>query len=167
MDFLGKRKTTEIYGSDPIKEPVRLSWLSVLQMVTKNPGMNVNPWIVWFRFFGTPRSKFVATTLEPANEKTTDVDDFWVDSNYETYFQHLWAIWSCCCWILHHFLTFQCCTNIVVQLFFRTILIYVSIHSGLRSSLTAVASWRVAEATSIWFTSWIPLDVAAGLPWNR
>ena len=31
-------------------------------------------------------------------------------------------------------------TNFVVQLFFRTILIYVSIHSGLRSSLTAVAS---------------------------
>ena len=24
--------------------------LSVLQMVTKNPGMNVNPWIAWFRF---------------------------------------------------------------------------------------------------------------------
>lgn len=39
VDFLWKRKTTEIYGSDPIKEPVQLSWLSVLQMVTKNPGV--------------------------------------------------------------------------------------------------------------------------------
>lgn len=27
VDFLGKRKTTEIYGSDPIKEPVQLSVL--------------------------------------------------------------------------------------------------------------------------------------------
>ena len=58
VDFLEKGRQQRFTEAIFIKEPVRLSWLSVLQMVTKKPGVNVNPWIAWFRFFGTPRSNF-------------------------------------------------------------------------------------------------------------